>query len=135
MISWKWGEARECYWLQCWTIPVNHSTVLSVRSLSLVIGEMYFKRVCLTQILHILYLNLFFFFPVFTRIVAKLDFFFVSERLFCENSLFDFAYNGQQGLCGFSVLEGPIWLYMLICNSSWQTVIEKCEIPVFLITK
>lgn len=97
---------------------MNLSTVLSVRSLSLVIGEMYFKRVCLTQTLRILYLNLFFFFPVFTRIVAKLDFFFVSERLFCENSLFDFAYNGQQGLCGFSVLEGPIWLYMLICNSS-----------------
>lgn len=43
-------------------------------------GQMYFRSVCLTQILHILYLN-FSFFLFFSRIVAKLDFFFVSGKL------------------------------------------------------
>lgn len=75
---------------------MNHSTLLSVRSLSLVIAEMYFRRVCLTQVLHMVLLNLVFFFPVFyqNRCQARL-FLCVWYAVFCEKNLSDFAYNGQ----------------------------------------
>lgn len=60
---------------------MNHSTLLSVRSLSLVIAEMYFRRVCLTQVLHILLLNLVFFFPVFYQNCCQARLFFMSGIL------------------------------------------------------